>query len=156
MLRNIGLVDGEPFDRCMHGFGIDARPGISAPDSWFQFDSNLNFGYFDLAGERMFGVAGDGADTYQGLLRVRATGGKPPLGLHRLDHIGYFDIDDAENGFLLANDDPFLALSSTGGLALITEITPHTTSGAILFLSLGELGIFTTEEFPVVTFRVSK
>ena len=158
LLRNIGLIDAEPFTGCMHGFGIDARPGISAPNSDFQFTGDLDFGYFDLAGERMFGVAGAGADTYQALLRVQVTDGKPPLGLHRLDHIGYFDVEDAENGFLLANDDPFLARTSTGGLALITEITPHTTSGAIFFLELGDLGIgiFSSQAFPVVTFRASK
>lgn len=156
LLRNIGLVDEERFAACTHGFGVDAPPGIGAEGYTFQFTDSLNFGYFDLAGERMFGVAGDGADTYQALLRVKVKDGKPPLGLHRLDYIGYFDIDDAENGFLLANDDSFLARTSTGGLALITEITPHMTSGAIFFLKLGALGIVTTQTFPLVTFRVSK
>ena len=157
LLRNIGLVDPGPFERCMHGLGIDAQPGISAPDSDFQFTSNLNFGYYDEGEERMFGIAGDGPSTYQALLRVRVENGQVPLGLHRLDRIDqFFEIEGANNAFLLANQDSLKARTSAGGLALISEITPHTTSGMIFFLQLAFTGTIPTDTFSIVTFRASK
>ena len=70
LLRGIGLIDDAAFGACMRGFGVNAQPGIGDPGTGFQFTDNLNFGYFDQADKRMFGVAGDGADSAQFLLRV--------------------------------------------------------------------------------------
>lgn len=156
LLRNIGLVDEDPFSRCTHNLGIDAPPGIVAPGSSFQFTSNLNFGYFDLDDSRMFGVVGDGADTYRALLRVKVENARPPLGLQRLDAISLLGVDSAQNGLLLANDNSFKARTSIGGLAVVSQITPHATSGLIFFLGLGSLGLFPTDIFPVVTFYATK
>jgi hypothetical protein len=140
----------------MRGFGINAAPGIGDPGTGFQFSDNLDFGYFDQADQRMFGVAGDGTDSAQFLLRVLVKNGQPPLGLSRLSRLTMVDIDAAKNGVLVGNDNAFAVLTSTGGLALITEISPHATTGAILGLDLGSLGLLTVESHPIVTFRVSK
>ena len=106
LLRGIGLIDDAAFGACMRGFGVNAQPGIGDPGTGFQFTDNLNFGYFDQADKRMFGVAGDGADSVSSSCGCWSRTDSRPSVCSRLDRITMVDIDAAKNGVLAATTTP--------------------------------------------------
>ncbi|HEY5959895.1 MAG TPA: hypothetical protein VIV60_25245 [Polyangiaceae bacterium] len=151
-LEGLGLLDSTDVTKCVGNPRITGPTGIHLGGS-IDFTSSLKSGWLDQDGGHFLAVSAKGAP-YSFLLRILAPDDQV-LGLHRLDEVGYFNINRPNNAVYLSHDDNSLkARTSSGGLVLVTAVNAALVEGAIFALSLrGPLGT-TTDTFALSTFSV--
>jgi hypothetical protein len=81
--------------------------------------------------------------------------GASPVGLHRLDDVGFNNAaKPGTSGAYISNDSPLLARVATQGLVLVTEATTSGAKGALFGLMLKSPAGNQTDSLPYGTFSV--
>lgn len=153
LLRGLGAVTQAAFDACTSRVSLSSTPGIHF-SGVISFQSALQAGWLDAGAA--FGILGNGPNTYRLLVQVKLAETRgSPLGLHRLDYIGFGNVGDAGlSGAYLAHDNELRARSGEQGLVLFTEASAERTTGALFGLVLQNAVGANTDYFPFGTFRI--
>jgi hypothetical protein len=158
LLESVGLLSKEKVTACI---GTPPVESDGAPKGMSFYDASgaralqldvPNAGWLAADGTDFVAVVGASSD-WDMLVRVLAPNKVPPLGVHRLDRIGLFDIDAPTNAILLANKaDTNRNRASGGGLVLLTRFDEHRVQGVFFFVSLKN-AVWITDRFAFGTFR---
>jgi len=158
LLESVGLLGKDKVTACI---GTPVVESDAAPKGMALYDGagapalKLDVpkaGWLNAEGADFMAVVGTNA-TFDVLVRVLAPKKAPPLGVHRLDRIGLFNLDAPTNAIFLAhktNVDRNRA--SGGGLVLVTRFDDRRIQGVFFFVSLKNAA-FVTDRFPFGTFR---
>lgn len=156
-LHGLGFITDGAMDSCAAGFLPTGVDGIHlyADDnaSGVHFTEEPKAGTYDDGGTQMLAMlASWGA--YGALLQVNPDGGSG-LGLHRLDTIGLWNVDESGlDAFYLSNSEDYaLARTSDSGLAIFTQVSAEKVEGLILYLNLRNAFGDITDTFSWGTFR---
>jgi hypothetical protein len=151
-LEALGLLDESVVHSCAGSPAIEGPKGIHLGDA-VSFTSSLKAGWLDQDGGRFLAVLGEGRP-YRCSLRVLAPD-EQALGLHRLDDIGSYNLNDANNAFYLSHDEEDLrARVSKSGLVLVTAVNADLVEGAVFMLTLQNAAGVVTDSFALSTFSI--
>jgi len=156
-LHALGFISDGAMDSCAAGFLPTGADGIHLYNSDNQagvhFTEEPKAGYFDDNGTQMLGMIAS-AGAYGALVQVNPDGGNG-LGLHRLDTIGLWNVDESGlDAFYLSNSENYaLARTSRSGLAIFTQVSAEKVEGLILYLNLNNAFGDITDTFSWGTFR---
>lgn len=158
LLESVGLLGKDKVTACI---GTPTVESDGAPKGMAFYDGSgapalkldvPKAGWLNAEGADFMAVVGTNA-TFDVLVRVLAPKKAPPLGVHRLDRIGLFNLDAPTNAIFLGHKtDIDRNRASGGGLVLVTRFDEHRIQGVFFFVSLKN-ALFVTDRFAFGTFR---
>lgn len=160
MLEMAGFISSAKAQQCYGNAAIRGPNGIQfiGEDGLIagNLTEDIRAGYQTEEGYDYFSFMAKDSVQNQMLIQVLTPNRISPMGVHRLDDIGIYQVErEGYNGiYYLIEGDTWRARSSDSGIVILTEhaTSPTKVEGAIFFLAMQNFAQMNTDVFPLVTF----
>jgi hypothetical protein len=156
LLKSAGFLSPSSAAACTGGTVLQGPVGLHFRDASggeaISVGGGVKGGWIDEDGGQFLIVLGEGAD-YLSSIRVEAPGHVPPLGVHRLDNVGFSWQKGRSMLLLGSTTDKKKDRTSASGIVVVTEVSATRITGAILFLAVQDKSGNVTGSYPIVTFH---